>query len=104
MNKGRRIGTFTSGIFLVVFGVLYLIRNIVPDIKLSFIASLWPLILVFIGIEIIAAYVVNKEEKLKYDAGAVFLVIILCIFSMCMGGMEFILNHAEQFKNGIYFK
>ncbi|EJO5347274.1 hypothetical protein NRP93_001351 [Clostridium botulinum] len=98
MLKGRRVGTLTSGIILVVFGVLFLLRLITPNINISLIASLWPIILVLLGIEIILAYIINKEEKMKYDFGAIILVGILVVFAMGMGVAEFVITHWAQFS------
>ncbi|NFC56060.1 hypothetical protein EXN09_16100, partial [Clostridium botulinum] len=74
MLKGRRVGTLTAGIILVVFGVMFLLRLVTANINISLIASLWPIILVILGVEIILAYIINKEEKMKYDFGAIVLV------------------------------
>lgn len=101
MFKGRRVGTLTAGIALVVFGVLFLFRLVITNINILLIASLWPLILVSVGIEIIAAYIINKEEKMQYDFSAIILVIILVFFAMGMGGAEFVITHLSQFKGTI---
>ncbi|AVQ39390.1 hypothetical protein C7M56_12160 [Clostridium botulinum] len=98
MLKGRRVGTLTAGIILVVFGVIFLLRLVTANINIYLIASLWPIILVLLGIEIIVAYIINKEEKMKYDFGAIILVIILVFFAMGMGVAEFVINHLAQFK------
>ena len=98
MIKGRRVGTFTAGIVLVMFGIMFLLRLITTNINILLIASLWPLILVSVGIEIIVAYIINKEEKMKYDFSAIILVIMLAFFAMGMGGGEFIITHLSQFK------
>lgn len=98
MINGRRVGTLTGGIVLVVFGVLFLLRLVTTNINILLIASLWPLILVSVGIEIILAYIINKEEKMQYDFGAIILVIILVFFAMGMGVAEFIITHLSQFK------
>ncbi|EPY2276716.1 MULTISPECIES: LiaI-LiaF-like domain-containing protein [Clostridium] len=98
MLKGRRVGTLTAGIILVVFGIMFLLRLTTDNINISLIASLWPIILVLLGIEIIIAYIINKEEKMKYDFGAIILVIILVFFAMGMGTAEFIITHWAQFK------
>ncbi len=98
MLKGRRVGTLTAGIILVVFGVLFLLRLAITDLNISLIASFWPLILVLLGIEIIVAYIINKDDKMKYDFSAIILVIILAFFAMGMGGVEFIITHSLQFK------
>lgn len=63
MLKGRRVGTLTAGIILVVFGVMFLLRLVTANINISLIASFWPIILVILGVEIILAYIINKEEK-----------------------------------------
>ena len=101
MLKGRRVGTLTSGIVLVVFGVMFLLRVVNTNINSSLIASLWPLILVLLGVEIILAYIINKEETMKYDFSAIILVIILAFFAMGMGGVEFIITHLSEFKGRI---
>ena len=42
MIKGRRVGTFTTGIVLVLFGIMFLLRLINPSINYLIIASMWP--------------------------------------------------------------
>lgn len=98
------VGTFTAGLLLIVFGVLYLLRIFIPSINYNFIVSLWPTILIFIGMEIIIACVINKGEKLKYDAGAVILLMILLCFAMGMAFMEFAIEHPERFITVVNFK
>lgn len=98
MFKRRRVGTLTGGIVLVVFGVMFLLRLVITNINIFLIASLWPLILVGVGIEIIAACIINKEEKMQYDFSAIILVMILVFFAMGMGGVEFIITHFPEFK------
>ncbi|MBU3143747.1 LiaI-LiaF-like domain-containing protein [Clostridium sp. CF012] len=98
MIKGRRVGTFTTGIVLVIFGIMFLLRIINPSIDYLLIASLWPLILVILGIEIIIAYLINKEEIMKYDFYAIILIIIVSFFAMGMGCMEYVITHISQFK------
>lgn len=98
MLKGRRVGTLTAGIILVVFGVIFLLRLVTANINIYLIASLWPIILVLLGIEVIVAYIINKEEKMKYDFGAIILVIILVFFATGMGVAEFVITHLAQFK------
>lgn len=101
MIRGRRVGTLTSGIVLIVFGVMFLLRLVSANINILLIASFWPLILVSVGIEIIAAYVINKEEKIQYDFSAIILVVILVFFAMGMGAAEFVINHLSYFKGTI---
>lgn len=81
-----------------MFGVLFLLRLINPNINYLLIASLWPLVLIIIGIEIIVAFLINKEEILKYDFGAMLLIIMVSIFAMGMGCMEYVITHMSQFR------
>ena len=99
MIKGRRVGTITSGIILVIVGTVFLLRLLYPDIRYSVVASMWPIVLILLGIEIIVAYVINKEEVIKYDFGAIFILIMLSVFTMSMGCMEYVISHIEQFKS-----
>ncbi|MBZ9634822.1 LiaI-LiaF-like domain-containing protein [Clostridium sp. FP1] len=98
MIKGRRVGTFTTGIVLVVFGIMFLLRLINPSINYLQVASLWPLVLVLLGIEIIIAYLINKEGIMKYDFHAIILIIMVSVFAMGMGCMEYIITHMSQFR------
>jgi len=98
MISGRRVGTFTTGILMVVFGILFLLRLIYPGINYLIIASMWPLIFVLLGIEIIIAYLVNKEGIMKYDFSAIILIILLSLFAMSMGFMEYVITHISQFR------
>ncbi|MBU3202187.1 hypothetical protein LL037_15010 [Clostridium estertheticum] len=98
MIKGRRVGTFTTGIVLVMFGVMFLLRLIYPGINYLRLASLWPVILVLLGVEIIVGYLINKDEIMKYDFAAIILIIILAVFSMGMGCMEYVITHIQQLR------
>ena len=84
MIKNRRVGTLTAGICMIIFGSLFLLRLAVPVITVRLIASLWPLVLVFFGIETLIAYAMNREGQMRYDAGSVALIIILAFFTVCM--------------------
>jgi len=99
MIKGRRVGTLTAGIVLVIFGIIFLLRTFMPDFNISWIISFWPVVLILLGIEIIAAYAINKEEKMQYDFAAIMLVIILSFFAMGMGGIEFLMKNAHTHIN-----
>jgi uncharacterized membrane protein HdeD (DUF308 family) len=92
MFENRRIGTLTAGISLVVFGVLFLLHLFIPAITYSLISSLWPIVLILLGIEMVLAYLMNKEEKMHYDFGSVVLVFLLTFFSVCMAVAQIVLN------------
>lgn len=94
----NRIGTLTAGIVLIGVGLIFLLRLIYPSINYSVIVSAWPVVLVLLGIEIIVAYVINKDEIMKYDFAAIVILIMLSIFAMGMGCMEYVITHIEQFR------
>ncbi len=84
MIKNRRVGTLTAGASMIIFGLLFLLRLAIPAMTLWLIVSFWPLVLIFLGIEIIIAYVRNKEGQMRYDFGSVVLIIVLAVFTACM--------------------
>ncbi|HBC96612.1 MAG TPA: hypothetical protein DC034_07445 [Clostridium sp.] len=98
MTKGRRVGTFTSGIMLIAFGTMFLINSLLKIVNYKVLISLWPVILISLGAEIIAAYVVNDGEKIRYDSGAIIIVMVLCAFSMIMGGLQLVITNYPQFR------
>lgn len=77
--------------------IMFLLRLFITNLNVLLIVSMWPLILVSVGIEIIAAYIINNQEKMQYDFSAIISVIILVFFAMGMGGTEFIVIHSPQF-------
>ena len=93
--KNRRVGSITCGIVLIVFGMLFLLHMVLPMVSYTFIFRFWPLILIFLGIEILVSN--RKETLMKYDIGAVLLVILLAVFSMGMGLVELCMKHTAVY-------
>lgn len=92
--RTRRVGSITCGVVLILFGVLFLLHMVVPTLTYDFILRLWPLILVFLGAEILLSNLKKTGEAMKYDGGAILLIIVLAFFSMAMGAAEFALTYA----------
>ena len=53
MLRGRRVGTLTLGIVLIVFGLLFIARIILPFINYAVILQCWPVILILLGVEVL---------------------------------------------------
>ena len=94
MTKTHRVGTITLGGMLVTFGILFLLRIFLVDMTFEIIFKLWPIIFIFLGIEILIANFRQKEEKLIYDKTAFALIIILSFFAMGMAITEFCMEYA----------
>lgn len=95
MVKTHRVGTITLGGLLVTFGVLFLLRIFLIDISYEIIFRLWPVIFIFLGIEILIANFKQKGEQLIYDKTAFFLIIILSFFAMGMSIVDFIISNVN---------
>lgn len=87
--KTRRVGSITCGVLLVLAGVLCLVHIFCPALRYEYILRGWPLILIFVGCEMLAANLIKSENvQIKYDTAAIVLVFILVLFALCMGFVE----------------
>ncbi|WP_099468511.1 LiaI-LiaF-like domain-containing protein [Konateibacter massiliensis] len=86
--RTHRIGSITFGLVLILFGILFLIHMMVPALKYEIIYKLWPIILIMLGSEVLAANRKSSYEKFVYDKGAIILMILICFFSMTMASVE----------------
>jgi len=91
--RTHRVGSITSGITLVGFGAMFMAHMFMPSLSYDFIYSLWPVILIGLGIEMLISNAFFR--KFVYDKGAVFIMIIMTIFSMTMAYGEFLLHYFE---------
>ena len=98
MSRTHRVGTFTLGGMLITFGIIFLLRIFISAISFGIVFKLWPIIFIFLGIEILVANFNQKEDKLVYDKTAFALIIILSFFAMGMSMVEFIM---EQVNRGL---
>ncbi len=95
--RTRRVGSVTCGIVLIFFGTLFLLHMLIPELTYGFIFRLWPLVLVFLGVEVLLSNLKKTEAAMKYDAPAIFLILVLAFFSMGMGAVEYIISHAPGY-------
>ncbi len=92
MEKTHKVGTITLGGMLIIFGILFLLRTLVETISYQFIFNLWPVIFIFLGIEILLANFRAKETKLIYDTSAIVLIVILSVFAMGMAAVDYCID------------
>lgn len=80
----RRVGTVTLGLSLILTGLAITAYFFVPGFDIVFIAKLAPLVLVFLGAEVLWASVRRKgEERLRLDFLAAFVSFVLICASLC---------------------
>ena len=80
----RRVGTVTLGLSLIVTGLAITAYFFVPGFDIIFVAKLAPLVLVFLGAEVLWASVRRKgEERLRFDFLAAFVAFVLICASLC---------------------
>lgn len=94
--RTHRVGSITAGVSLVVFGIAFLIRMFTDAITYEMVFSLWPLILIGLGAEILISNV--KADNLKYDKGAAVLMILMMIFASCMACASTVMNNIAAGK------
>lgn len=96
----HRVGTFTLGILLIFFGILFLIHTAGFALSYTAIFRFWPVILVFLGCEILLAQLLygkkDQTVRLVYDKTAVFLLILLTFFAMGMALTDVILSASQS--------
>lgn len=94
--RERRVGTFTLGIVLVVFGVLFLLHTFLSELNYYFIFAMWPLIFIILGGEVLYYALHQKQAEYKYDFAAIIIIMMLIVFAMCMAGVDWIYQNAPE--------
>lgn len=102
-NKGEirvhRVGSITAGMSMVVFGVLFLVHSVLGTITYEMIFSLWPLMLIGLGVEMLVFNV--SERKMVYDKAAVFLLLLMTVFAMGMAVADVCIQANECYMKGM---
>ena len=99
-RRTRRVGGLTCGIAMVGFGILFLLNTLFGLIDYTTIFSLWPLLLICLGMEMLISnmrYSDTERYQLVYDKGAIVLTILVTMFAVGMG----ITDYCMQF-GGMY--
>lgn len=96
--RTRRVGSITCGLMLVLYGILFMVHIIQPRLNYTIIFELWPLILIFLGVEILASCARGSQEKKKfvYDFAAVILIFIVAFFAMIMSAVSYYYDYYDN--------
>ncbi len=100
MKTTRRVGSLTCGIAMVGFGILFLLNTLFHVINYTEIFSLWPLLLICMGAELLLTnlkYGDTERFQLVYDKGALVLLILVTLFSIGMGITDYCMQYALEY-------
>lgn len=95
--KTRRVGTFTLGALLIIFGALFLLRIFFDALSYDIIFRLWPIIFICLGSEILMMNLKKNDENATfvYDKAAIALIIVLSFFAIGMAITEVCIDYAH---------
>ena len=81
-SYGRRVGTFTLGMVLVLGGGAMLVSLFWPNLHMEWVLRLTPCILIFLGVEVLLA--ARGGRKVRYDWLGMFLCLVLTLFAVAL--------------------
>ena len=87
----HRVGSITAGMAMIVFGILFILHVCFGLISYEIIFKLWPFILVGLGIEVLLSNL--ADWKFVYDKAAIFLLIVVTFFAVCMAGIDVVFTY-----------
>ena len=90
----HRVGTITTGCTLIAAGVLFVIHTFLNIISYEMIFRLWPIILIGLGFEVLAANF--SKERIVYDKAGVVLLFLVVFFAMGMACADICFEHAAS--------
>lgn len=90
-GRTHRVGTVTCGLVLILYGILFLIHMVIPTLNYRLIFDCWPIVLIFLGVEILLGCIGKNAEKrnFKYDFGSVLLILVMMFFAMIMAAVDY---------------
>lgn len=99
--RTHRVGSVTTGAGMVLFGILFLVHYIWGVLSYETIFALWPVMLVGMGVEVLLSN--TGKRNIVYDKPAIFLLIIMTLFVMLMGTMDFWMRECSAYRDGFYY-
>lgn len=78
--RTHRVGSVTAGLSMVGFGVMFLMHTLGNMVTYQFIFSLWPIMLIGMGLELLLSNFL--EKRIVYDKAAVFLMVVMTFFAI----------------------
>ena len=99
----HRVGSMTLGFCLIGFGVLFLLHSVIATISYDLIFSLWPVIFICLGLELLISCI--SERKMVYDKAAIFLLVVMTLFALGMAAADVCMEASRYYmEQEIYIK
>lgn len=102
----HRVGTLTCGVTFIIYGVLFLVRLVLPVLNYTIIFRMWPVVLILLGTEILLGTVRKDQEKstFTYDFPAVLLIICMLFLTMILALVDYGLTTGHIiWQEGYYY-
>ena len=96
--RTHKVGTFTLGCGLILFGVLFLVHLFGGALSYSFIFRLWPVVFLLLGSEVLLSALPKTGEKFSFDGASIVLLIIMMIFAMGMAGADTFFQALDHYQ------
>jgi len=99
MMRSKKIGVFTLGISLVVFGVLFMVRVFAPWFDFVRVLQFWPVVLILLGIEVLVSALVPRKEgdaAIKLDAASIVLLFVVLFLAIGLAAAQFALEQLPE--------
>ena len=91
--RSHRVGSITAGLSMIGFGVMFLLHLVFDMIDYRVMFSLWPVILILLGLELL--FSTFSTKKIVYDKAAIFLLIVMTFFALGMAVADECFRWAE---------
>ena len=93
--RSHRVGSVTAGLSMIGFGIMFLLHLLFDMVDYRMMFSLWPVILILLGVELLLSNF--SAKKIVYDKAAIFLLIVMTFFAMGMAVAEECFRWAELY-------
>lgn len=99
VQRTRRVGSITFGLTLILFGVLFLVNMLLPMLHYEVIFRLWPVVFIFLGIEILVENHRSNTEKCRfvYDFPAIVMLALMLLFAMLMAAVDYAFTYQNLY-------
>ena len=91
----HRVGSVTTGLCMIGFGLMFLMHLLWDTLSYDLIFSLWPLMLVGLGIELLLSCF--STRKIVYDKAAIVLLLLMTLLAMGMAVADVCMETSKMY-------